>query len=162
MLFRSEGESGSSNTDMGVPGVVVEELLPLHEEFEALSGALPDNWSTENADDNDWSTGDAENASGTSLAFPYHGEFAFINNEESGSPAMLVTPFFRHENVIEAAYLKFETYVEGSYPNCDVMVRNSYGPWTVVASLSSTADEWATVMLDISEYVEIGRASGRE
>ena len=157
----NEGESGSSNTVMGVPGVVVEAVLPFHEDFYAMDGSLPGDWSSEGADVFDWSTGDAENASGATFTFPYHGEFAYINNDSStyanpSSPATLVTPFFRHENVVQAAYLKFETYVlktstyNGSF---DVMVRNSYGPWTTVESLSSATDGWETVMIDVSDHV---------
>ena len=37
----NEGESGSSNTVMGVPGVVVEAVLPFHEDFHAMNGSLP-------------------------------------------------------------------------------------------------------------------------
>ena len=157
----NEGESGSSNTAMGVPGMVVEAVLPLHEDFYAMNGSLPGDWSTEGADVFDWSTGDAENASGATFTFPYHGEFVYINNDSSTydnprPPATLVTPFFRHENVVQAAYLKFETYVlktstyNGSF---DVMVRNSYGPWTTVESLSSATDGWETVMIDVSDHV---------
>ena len=157
----NEGESGSSNTAMGVPGMVVETVLPLHEDFHAMSGPLPGDWSSEGADVFDWSTGDAEDASGATFTFPYHGEFVYINNDSStyanpSSPATLVTPFFRHENVVQAAYLKFETYVLQSssyYGSFDVMVRNSYGPWTTVASLSSTSDGWETIMLDVSDHV---------
>ena len=156
----NEGESGSSNTAMGVPGMVVETVLPLHEDFHAMSGPLPGDWSSEGADVFDWSTGDAEDASGATFTFPYHGEFVYINNDSStyanpSSPATLVTPFFRHENVVQAAYLKFETYVlqSYSYGSFDVMVRNSYGPWTTVASLSSTSDGWETIMLDVSDHV---------
>jgi hypothetical protein len=157
-----EGESGPSNSAMGVPGVVVETVLPLLEDFHAMNGPLPVDWSTESTGVFDWSTGDAEDASGATFTFPYHGEFVYVNNESSTTytnpsySATLVTPFFRHENIVQAAYLKFETYVFKSYDyygSFEVMVRNTYGPWTTVASLSSTSDGWETAMFDISDHV---------
>ena len=52
--------------------------------------------------------------------------------------------------------MNFETYVlksSNSWGDFEVVVRNSYGPWTTVGSLSSATDGWESVMFDVSDHV---------
>ena len=151
----NEGESGQSNTTMGSPGVVTDMPLPLFSDFNMLNGQLPQDWSTENFGNNDWATGNAEAASSSLLAFPEHGEFAFINDDTEysfDSRSALVTPFFSFTGEAEAVYLNFATFVKGSN-FCDIVIRNNYEPWTLVERLSATGSEWDTLMVDLSEFI---------